>query len=65
MSLKTEHCLLLQMKHNNKNNLEIELSKLDKVYYNNQRVYNVILNGKFIWFDKIDVKKDYGNSNTK
>tara|TARA_Y100000385_G_C12611916_1_gene433335 strand:+ start:89 stop:250 length:162 start_codon:yes stop_codon:yes gene_type:complete len=53
------------MKHNNKNNLEIELSKLDKVYYNNQRVYNVILNGKFIWFDKIDVKKDYGNSNTK
>lgn len=53
------------MKHNNKNNLEVELSKLDKVYYNNQRVYNVILNDKFIWVDKIDVKKDYGNSNTK
>lgn len=60
-----EHCLLQQMKHKNKNNLEVELSKLDKVYYNNQRVYNVILNGKFVWVDKIDVKKDYGNSNTK
>lgn len=47
------------------NNLEIDISKLDKVYFNNQRVYNIVLNDKFIWVDKLATERFHGNSNSK